>query len=500
MITLSSCDEDGGGGGGGGMDKIKRKGAAKVKNKLRREIRKITKGLLRTSASDKLGDLQVKEEYEILGFEPSWTLLDGNKPFESHYYNLLTTLVVGGYDLNPKTGEARNDAHRDAPISSGAVKLAQEKNENLKVLYSLSHYGDFGKDLLKQRQNFESFLNNTELQGAMLEKVNDMIDTIRADGLFIDFQNIPSNSISNYIEFMKLAREKGGEYLGEDYIIYTRLPTNEREKYFSEETIKELENVVDLFVIKGFDNISIPKPGPLAPLHAKDRIDIDSLVEYYLANGVRKKEMVVEFPLYGTVWNKIPGEENGWVQAGEEALPYRDIIKLAKTGAVYPTKDSSYAFFPFPDRNEYYFFDDKKTFHGKFSWIDENELGGIGLWALGYNKYKGKKMWESVASIFAIPQVVLVPSILTYILIFIMMSFGYSVVRYWQVRNFLNKKRSYLIYFVAGIIVVALLIFVAAYLLPRGKLQGMRIAGLMIIMFLLFPMARKYFVTLRRWV
>lgn len=502
ILMFTGCDEMDGGGKGGmgaGVDKLKRRGAMKGKNHGRRWLRKKVKGWVRTSASDKLEDLQIKDEYEVVGFEPSFTLLDGNKPFESHYYNLLTTLVIGSYDLNPKTGQARSIEHRDAPLSSGAAVLAREKNENVVILYSVSHHGDFGKDLLKQRQNFESFLTKVETQGSMLESVNDMVDTIQADGIFIDFRNIPANSIGKFVEFLKLAREKGTEYLGDQYIIYARLPTNEREQYFSEETIKQLDEVVDMFVIKGYENGGTSKPGPLAPIRSNTLISMDSLVDYYTSNGLTRKQLVMEFPLYGTVWNKKPGEDDTWSKNGQEALPYRDIYRQARAATTYP-KDSSYAYFADIDKNKYIFYEDKKTLHGKYVWVDSMELGGIGLWALGYNKYKDKKLWISVADIFAIPQVVLVPSILTYLLLFIMSSFAYSIIRYWQVRNFLNRKRSYLIYYAVGIIVVSLLIFVAAYLLPRGMLKGMRIAALMIVVFMLFPMARKYFINVRRWV
>lgn len=499
LTGLYSCDMDGGGGGGGGglnFGKVGKRLASKAKNRGRRALRKTVKKWFRSGSSNKLGDLQIKKEYVIVGFEPAWTLLEDNKPYNSHYYNLLSTLIVGGYDINPINGEARNTEHRDAALKEEVVKMAIEKNDELITLYSVSHHGDFGKDLLSQAKNYDAFLSSVETQGNMLEQVNNMIDTLNCDGIFLDFQNIPAKSISKYVEFVKLVQKKGVERLGEGYFIYVRLPTNEREQLFSEETLQELKQIVDLFIIKAYDNDRVVKPGPYAPISYDQKNSLDSLVDYYTKSGLVRKHIVPEFPLMGTVWNQSMDKSSATPHK-TPMLPYREMIK--KGNANYP-KDTSFAFFLDVEKNVIYIYDDKISMRKKYEWIDSLHLAGVGLNALGYNKYKDKKMWASLASVFAVPQVVMMPTIATYILLFLLAGFLYSIVRYWQVRNFLNRRRSYLVYYVIGSIVICLGIVVFAYLLPNGMLKQIRIMGIIIIVFMVFPAGRKYFTAARRWV
>jgi len=501
LTGLYSCDMDGGGGGGGGgglnFAKVGKRLGMKAKNRGRRALRKTVKKWFRSSSSGKLGDLQIKKEYVIVGFEPAWTLLENNKPYSSHYYNLLSTLVVGGYDINPVTGNARNEAHKNAALKEGVIKLATEKNDELLTLYSVSHHGDFGKDLIEQGENFDNFLSNVETQGNMLEQVNNMIDTLNCDGVFIDFQNIPPKSIPNFVEFVKLVQKKGVERLGEGYFIYVRLPTSEREQLFSGETLDELKQITDLFVLKAYDNDRTVKPGPYAPISFNEKISLDSLVDHYTKAGLNRKLIVPEFPLSGTVWGKSTENPNQYVAHRIPVLPYREMIRK---GAAKYDKDTTFAYFLDVEKNVTYFYDDKVSMNKKYKWVDSLHLAGVGLNALGYNKFKGKKVWEALASVFAVPQVVMMPTIATYILLFLLAGFFYSIVRYWQVRNFLNRKRVFLIYYAIGSIVICLGIVIFAYLLPNGMLQQMRIMGIVIIVFMVFPAGRKYFTSARRWV
>ncbi len=500
LTGLYSCDLDGGGGGGGGglnFGKVGKRLGMKAKNRGRRALRKTVKKWFRSGSSNKLGELQIKKEYTIVGFEPAWTLLESNKPYDSHYYNLLSTFIVGGYDINPLNGNARNEEHRDVALKNEVVKKAITANDELITLYSVSHHGDFGKDLLSQEKNYDKFLSNVETQGNMLEQVNNMIDTLNCDGIFLDFQNIPPKSISKYVEFVKLVQKKGVERLGEGYFIYLRLPSSERELFFSEETLTELENIVDLFILKAYDNDRQTKPGPYAPISYQEKNSLDSLIDYYTKSGLVKKHIVPEFPLMGTVWNKSMAEPDKYTASKTPILPYREIIK--KGPAAYP-KDTSFAYYVNIEKNITYFYDDKISMRKKYEWVDSLHLAGIGLNALGYNKYKDKKMWQAMASVFAVPQVVMMPTIATYILLFLMAGFLYSIARYWQVRNFLNRKRVYLIYYAIGIVVISFGILIFAYLLPNGMLKQVRWMSFMIILFMLFPVGRKYFMNARRWV
>jgi|GEM_PF-1474364 len=499
LTGLYSCELDGGGSGGGGglnFGKVGKRLASKGKNRGRRALRKVVRKWFRASSSNKLGDLQIKKEYIVVGFEPAWTLLEDNEPYNSHYYNLLSTLIVGGYDVNPLNGNARNIKHRDAALNEGIIKMAIEKNDELITLYSVSHYGDFGKDLLDQTKNYDKFLANVETQGNLLEQVNNMIDTLNCDGIFLDFQNIPQISISKYVEFVKLVQKKGVERLGEGYFIYLRLPSSEREQLFSEETIEELENIVDLFVLKAYDNDRKIEAGAYAPISSPEKVSLDSLVDYYTKAGLVRKHIVPEFPLMGTAWYNSTNPKEKATPYKTPLLPYREMIK--KGPAAYP-KDTSYSYFLDIEKNVTYYYDDKVSMHKKYAWVDSLHLAGVGLNALGYNKYRDKKMWQSLASVFAVPQVVMMPTIATYLLLFLLAGLLYSIIRYWQVRNFLNRRRSFLVYYIIGAIVILLGIVVFAYLLPRGLLKEMRIMVIVIIIFMIFPAGRKYFTSARRW-
>jgi hypothetical protein len=70
------------------------------------KIKKIGKKLYGNGEKPPLGNYQIEKGIEVIGYEPSWLLKE--EEFKNYYFNLLTGLVVGEYDINPKDGLPRN--------------------------------------------------------------------------------------------------------------------------------------------------------------------------------------------------------------------------------------------------------------------------------------------------------------------------------------------------------------------------------------------------------
>ena len=59
------------------------------KNRIKKYGKRLT-GMGRLSP---LEDMAINSNYEVIGFEPSWMIEKG--VFEDHYFNLISTLVIG---------------------------------------------------------------------------------------------------------------------------------------------------------------------------------------------------------------------------------------------------------------------------------------------------------------------------------------------------------------------------------------------------------------------
>ena len=122
---------------------------------------------------------------EVFGFHPYWAKKKNN----SYNYNVLTNLAYYSYELNPTTGSYKNISDWK---NSTIIDNALESSAN--VYLTLTNF--------TKRKN-EIFLRNLQAQKISIDSVSSLINTRKAHGVIIDFENVPNSLTENYTNYIR---------------------------------------------------------------------------------------------------------------------------------------------------------------------------------------------------------------------------------------------------------------------------------------------------------
>lgn len=172
----------------------------------------------------------------------------------------------------------------------------------------------------------------------------------------------------------------------------------------------DLDGTVSIFIVKAFDYSEgqLGEPGPLAPLSA-----IATSVRYYQGQGVPAGRLVVGLAQVGKLW---PRYANPPLEPGAVA-PYLYLTSRT-AGTLQPSSQqpdtasgSTQISLPFqadlapagaPAVPLLAWVDDSASFATKFDWILSQKLGGVGLWALGFDA-PDAPVWDMLEARWAAP-------------------------------------------------------------------------------------------------
>jgi hypothetical protein len=496
-----------------------------------------------------LEDLQVHDDYEVIGFEPSW-LLDQKGTYEedeTYYFNLLTTLISGEYDINPETGYPRSETNLYNPIrltkrdkgyaqQLSIYQKAYNENSRIKLLISLNYSGDFGlpgyrgryeSDILSNNDIFETLDGQLDLFYQELYKKMDVKPSRVQLGIIVDFDfNSPNADKEPFLEFLQKLHE---EY--PDNLIYLKIPPLIREgSAYPTEFIQDLleldEEIVDVFVMEayGFEKSSKELINSVhfdkeAKYSVEGSIDHYSNFELEVYDEDRlnelketfRKMLVLELPFYGAVWERADRISPYSLKKQNNYISYDNFWYefVGKKGKRSYSQDSMYIYAT-NDYNELAFGEDSLTLYRKTNYIaDTLKLRGFAMNSLGYYKDKpdflGQKtpqIWYGYAnidSLYTKKKEHLGWIIAYFIVAFIPIGFVYSVGQYWEVRNALAKHKKYFIRFRAFFFLFLFIFLVVADIVPRDT-AGLIIGVILLLLLLIYIIVKKVIIRSKKYV
>ncbi len=328
---------------------------------------------------------QLREGNEVFGWHPYYM---GNA-YESYNFSLLSTIAYFSYDVDPETGGYRSEEPINGWKTTALIDSAHAKG--CKVVLSVTNHG---------KQNNEDFLYNLNAQQNLIDSLIYLLDYRKADGINIDFENLPAGSRESLTRFIQTLSAVLKQ-LNPKYQISIALPAVDHTQAFD---IEALISDVDRFIIMGYDYHSgaSSKPGPVAPLPPKGKkisgYNLQNTVDDYLKAGLPQSKMIMAFPYYGRVWQSSNLNFSDGIF--KESLTYRAIKSSYEPFYTmnYDSNSTSYNFqYIDTTTNQYVecWFDNEVTLSKKYDWVIDQKLRGIGIWALGYdNGYT--ELWQLI--------------------------------------------------------------------------------------------------------
>ena len=420
----------------------------------------------------------IKSDQEVFGWHPYWM---GSK-WKNYPFNLLSTISYFSYSINPSTGLCQNPEQILDWKTSAMIDSAKAKNT--RVLLTVSLHGE---------KNNENFLKNKLLWTNLYDDISKLIIERNADGVDINFENVPYwysldfvNFVSGFKESLSLSFADNNK--AAPFISLSLPADNNKENY----NLKKLDPLVDLFIILGYDYQSNSTPGAVSPLQSDGGFSLKKTLEYYKQVGLDHKKTILAFPYYGIMWEINPDKKGSFKANIERKLTYSEIKKLFleknKLGAeveLDPISMSKIYRAAFDDLSiKEIHFDDVFTLSKKYDFTLNNNLKGIGLWALGYDNGE-KDLWGLIERYFSTEIKVLNDpiaeingfpvnfakrlvqkrdvfiAIIIYFLLAIVASFV-IVLNDWRVRNSImrNKINQLIVVFIGFVLLSPLVVFI----------------------------------------
>ncbi len=315
----------------------------------------------------------------VFGYHPYWV---GNA-HQNYDWNLISDFCYFEWEFSPVTGNVTNTYNWE---TSAAVDAAITNGVRLHLCVPLF-------------SNHATFLENPTARANM---INDLITSLQARnaiGVNIDFELVPPAQKDNITSFMaQLSNEVRNAIPGA--IISVALPAVDWSGVWD---IPNLNPHVDWFIIMGYDYYysSSLTAGPVGPTYSfqtdYDR-NLSRSTTYYLNAGVEKEDLILAIPYYGREWSTVEGTVPSETISNISSRFYNYI---RNNPDIYSDKkwdvNSLNPYYVYHTGSEWRqcFVDDEISMRRKYDLVNIRDLGGIGIWALGYDDGY-TELWDAI--------------------------------------------------------------------------------------------------------
>ncbi|WP_299105115.1 glycosyl hydrolase family 18 protein [uncultured Tenacibaculum sp.] len=316
---------------------------------------------------------KLNKNYRTFG----WHLYSNGSAYKNYNFSLLWGISYFTYNIIPETGKPKS-IHQWK--TTALIDSAQANN--CKVFLSVSNFGN---------ANNSTFLSNSKAQETLASNLTELLAYRNANGINIDFEGVAKKDKTKFTQFV-VRLSKKLKKANPNYMVSLCLYGVDWNNILD---IKALNAHINFYTLMGYDYYGgfSKVAGPVSPLKESKTFGkgLEASTKHYLNKGVKAKDLIIGLPYYGAEWdtysNKIPSK----VKRFRSHPPYKNIKRIyidsLKSKVLFnPESSSSYLAIKNSD-NSYreIWFENKKSLAIKYDWIKTNNLGGVGIWTLGYD-------------------------------------------------------------------------------------------------------------------
>ncbi len=312
-------------------------------------------------------------QYGVYGWHPYWV----GSAYNNYDFNLLSTFSYFSYELNPATGNY-NSIHSWKTTNS--INLAQAAGARVELCVT-----NFGST------NNATFLTNMTARQTLIDSLIVLLNLRGADGVNIDFEGVAGANRNDLTSFMTdLSNQLKVAIPGATVTMATF--SVDWNNVFD---LPALDLVVDQFIIMGYGYYwsGSTTAGPTDPLYSGSMWGSRNLIrsiDYYLDNGVTPNKLLIGLPYYGREWETV-GSTIPSVATGNftSAKIYNSIQN--NTSGNYSNRqydvesETPYWVYQSGGNWRQALVDDEVSLGKRYDIVKEMKIGGIGIWALGYD-------------------------------------------------------------------------------------------------------------------
>ena len=334
---------------------------------------------------------------KVIGFLPTWNI---GKTIE--YTDEISHLVFLGIEIDEK---------------GNLIWETQSKkinNENYLKQKDLI-WKNGGKNILGIKlfkdELIDELMASDEAQNNLIRQLKEIIKGSSAkggqaklefDGVNIDFEYMgnPTAILSEkMVFFLKKIKEADLGEISLDVFANTIIKGDK-------DSLLKIMAEMDYLIVMAYDfhRPGVDFAGPVAPIRAPTgERSILEVTEKISAFGLNKNKIVLAYPLYGYEWKTYNEEFGAAVKRGWSALAsYKRMSEMIKTAdakamAVKWDEESMTPWVTFEENGETHqiYFENLESISRKLELAKNNQIGGVGFWALGYEG-ENPEMWQKL--------------------------------------------------------------------------------------------------------
>lgn len=315
-----------------------------------------------------------KPKKEVLGFFPYWM----TDQIDKIDFSSLTSISIFGLETNGKgeivtSGEGgKTDpgwAMWHDEIMDKLIKKA--RLNNLKIYLTIKSFNN---------ANIENLSNSDDAQKAFVANISYLVSSKNIDGVNIDFESSPTINDKVREGFTRLIKNLRVELKRQNpnsiLTIDTYLSSGSEQGLFN---LPALSAYTDAFIIMGYDmHTALGEPGPVAAMGGAT--NVIGYVQNYLEK-IPEDKIILAVPYYGYDWSVNKD------QAETKILPYAQIAEASKKTKLIWDENSQTPSYSYIENGteRIVHFDNVRSLGIKYDFINNKNLKGVGIWALGYD-------------------------------------------------------------------------------------------------------------------
>lgn len=325
---------------------------------------------------------------KVYGWHPYWS----GTVYTSYNWSMLSDFCYFDYAVSPTTGQNTNASF--AWSTSAAVTAAKTNGKKIHICATLfaSH---------------ATFWATPAAQTTLINNLVSLLNSRGGNGINIDFEGMGSADKTPFKNFMTNLRN-ALTAANPNYELSVALYAVDWNTSFD---IPGLNPLVNNFIIMGYDYYysGSATAGPGAPLYnfqTNYNYTLTKSVTYYIKQGATPSKLLLGLPYYGREWEtvsaSVPAATTG---SFTTSRTYSYVKNNPATYSAAAKKWEGNCYNPYyvylnAGMNRQCWIDDVYSMGRKFDMVKQRGIGGIGIWALGYdNGYND--FWQLIQDKFS---------------------------------------------------------------------------------------------------
>jgi len=307
---------------------------------------------------------------EVFGYLPYWAY----NSYPTLNYSLLTTIAYFGADIN-EFGNITNLHNWPA-----ADLINQAHSQGVKVVLTV---------ILFDNSKLTALLSSATNRNNLINNLLTQVQNANADGVSIDFENVPGTQRLNLTTFMTdLTNAFHSNIPGSFVTIFT--PAVDWQSAFE---YHNLAQITDGLIMQGYDYHwrTSPTAGPVAPLTGGPTWGTYNVTwtvnDYLTKTSQNNSKLILSVPFYGFEWETTNASLSAPTLGPGTTLFYSTAYSNALLYGRLWEPESQTPWYDYSSGSQWFqgWYDDSLSLALKFNLINQQDLKGVAIWALSYD-------------------------------------------------------------------------------------------------------------------